>query len=427
VRRAPNLAAGALTALVASAASAAPFPVQAVPPQASPPAPAVPRVAPQPIVLATSEGFFASFDEPAGCRTGWVVFHAQRDDRREGIYASSGGAPIPIAETGSELDDQLTVLHMSRFGRLPTVNDAFTVAFTVQFAEGGGAVLASRGGVARYDWIASSAEAFRDFGDLAAVNAATHVLFRATVDPPNHPDRDDYDPTKLADAGQAEHPETIPPPTRLTCDGRRPEFDAGLFVDRIHDVLEVAATSKGVLDVQDGFAFNDLELVAYRACLRQMHWSLVAGPIGAATPVAETGDRFAAFGVPAMDSRGRVAFLAQGAAGDTGICRSRLGAGLPEVVADSADGFVAFGPNVGLDDRGRVVFVASRKDGKERLCVAAAKGAAQEVLVAGDLVGRRAISHLRLSNRPFVRGDRVALVARLEPDVEALILVDLPH
>ena len=382
----------------------------------------------RPLLLGSSDGVFAAFGEPAATRTGWVVFHATRDDGREGIYASAGSPPVAVAETGTPMEDGRRVLRMQRFGSRPTVNDAFRCAFTVGFAEGMSAVVVSQGLGGKYEIVADSREAFRDFGGAAAIGGGGQVVFRAEVDPPNHPDRSRFDPRKLADPGLVDHPERIPPPERYTFDGRKPRFHAGLFRVRGGDLLELGNTQAGLLDLADGFALNESGSVAFRASRRPKNWSLmVAGAGGGALAVAETGARYSSFGLPAIDPRGRVAFLAQETGGDAAILRSRIGGGLPEVVADASDGFVAFGPNVSIDDGGRVAFVGRRRGGREALYVATEKGSVRELFGAGDLVQRRPVAHLRLSNRAFARPDRLALLAQLEPDVEAIVMLHLPR
>ncbi len=387
----------------------------------SEPRPALAR----PVVLATSEGGLKSFGDPAACRSGWVVFHAVRDDGREGIYASAGSVPTVLAETGTPVQDGDDVWHMKRFGRQPTVSDALVCAFTVEFEGGGKAVLTSEGSTRKYAFVADSGEAFRGFGELAAINSARHVLFRATVDPPSHPDRDPFNAARLADPERDLDPESIPPPTRLTSSGRKAEFHCGLFLDRVSDLRTVCTTERGFVDVRDGFAFNDAGFVAFRASRRPGSVSLLIESGGASVALAESGARFTSFEPPALDRRGRAAFVAHGPDGAAFVCRSAWGAGLPEVVADARSGFVAFGPNVSIDDRERVAFVGRRADGREGLYLAGSRGDFTSLLSIGDLVGRRAVKRLRLSNRAFVRSDRIALLALLEPDAEAVVVLQL--
>jgi hypothetical protein len=407
---------------VAFALALAPPSAAAAPAQVEPPA-APART----IVLATSEGYLAEFGEPACSRAGWVVFHALRDDGREGIYASAGGPPAAVAETGTAMLDGDARLHMQRFGRQPTVNDRFTCAFTVAFQEAGTAVLVSEGTSGRFEFVADSSEAFRDFGELAAVNGSDHVAFVAGVDPQNHPDRAGFDPRKLADPSLRDHPDRIPPPTRFTFDGRKDRFHTGLFVERGRDLVMLGSTEKGLLDVEDGFALNDAGAVAFRASRRPRNWSVLLASGGPPNALAETGARFSSFGPPAIDPRGRVAFLARGTAGDAAVCRSKLGGGLPEVLADGADGFVAFGQGVAIDEQGRVAFVARRSDGREGVFLARARGDVQEAISSGSLVGRRPLAHLRIGPRAFARSDRIAVLVQLEPDVEAVVLIHLPR
>ena len=411
--------AGAAGANASAAASAA---VQGEPGRA----PARSKV----VVLATSEGPYAEFGDPAATRTGWVVFHALRDDGREGIWTSAGSAPAVVAESGSAIVDGDSIWHMQRFGRQPTINDTMTCAFTTTFVEGGRAVILCAGTGGEYDFVADSGEAFRDFGDCAAINASRQVLFHATIDPPNHPDRADFDPRSLTDPTLREEPDRIPPPSRMTFDGRKDSFHAGLFMDRVNDIRTVGDTAAGLLELVDGFAFNDAGQVAYRASKRPKCWSLLLDSGGPPVVLAETGAKFSAFGVPAIDSRGRAAFVTMGSLGDSMVCRTHRGGGLPEVIADGEDGFSAFGTNVSIDESGRVAFVGRRKDGREALWLVEKKGEARELLsigapleVASRTTARRTVKHLRIGNRAFAGNDRIAVLAQLEPDVEAVVLL----
>src|SRR5204863_3552286 len=144
--------------------------------QPEPVKPSVPLVSPKVVVLATTEGPFAEFDDPAACSSGAVVFHARRDDLREGIYLVTSGVPAPVVETGTAIADGQQTWHVKKLGRAPTVNRTSTVAFTVELAEGGRAVLVSQGvGTGKFRFVADSGEAFRDFGDFAAVNDTANV------------------------------------------------------------------------------------------------------------------------------------------------------------------------------------------------------------------------------------------------------------
>ena len=112
------------------------------------------------------------------------------------------------------------------------------------------------------------------------------------------------------------------------------------------------------------------------------------------------------------------------------VCRTHRGGGLPEVIADGEDGFAAFGTNVSIDESGRVAFVGRRKDGREALWLVEKKGEARELLsigapleVASRTTARRTVKHLRIGNRAFAGNDRIAVLAQLEPDVEAVVLL----
>jgi len=386
-------------------------------PQATRPQGAGELRAPRTLIVATSEGAFAEFGDPCASRAGWLVFHATRDDGRSGIYLAAGGAPAPLAESGGIVPDGKFSWRFRSFGRQPTVNEAGICAFTAVFAEGGSAVLTCSGGAGgEVRFVADSGEAFRGFGDCAAVNAAKWVAFQATVDPDNHPDRAGFDPRKLGDPSHFEHPDQIPAPTRLTFDGRKPAFHEGLFIDRGIDLQVAATTTKDLLSVQDGIAFNDAGAIAYRGCKRPRSTSLLLSAGGGTVVLAESGRQFLAFELPAIDLRGRVAFVAHTHDGVGAVCRATRAGGLPEVLADAQSGFVGFGAGVAIDDSGRVAFVGRRADGRDALWLATGYGAAKEMLAVGDVAGRRVIRHLRLGNRAFGRADRIVLLAELEPD-----------
>jgi hypothetical protein len=409
----------------------APAPRAPVPPQSEAPTPVVPSIAlPRVVVIATTEGPFAEFDDPAASSSGAVVFHARRDDLREGIYLSTSGVPAPVAETGSAITDGNQTWHVKRLGRAPTVNHTSVVAFTVELAEGGRAVLVAQpGGASKFQFVADSGEAFRDFGDFAAVNESANVAFRATLDPPGHPDRADFNPRRVRDPTLLAKPDDLPARERMTFAGRKKDYDAGLFVDRTHDLLTVATTEKLYLDVLDGFAFNDANEVAFRASRSVQNWSLLLDLGGGGSPrvLAETGARFRSFELPSIDARGRVAFVAHSADGSTAVLRSSPAGGLPEVVADASGGFTAFGPNVAIDESGRVAFVAQRREAPDRvveaLFLAADKDHVEPLLRVGELVTRHKVAHLRVGSRAFVRAEHLVVLAQLEPDLEALLAV----
>jgi hypothetical protein len=379
-------------------------------------------------LLASTEGPFASFDEPACCRAGFAVFHAVGKDGRDSIFASSGGGPLAIARAGERVADGPRNYTIEKLGTRPTVNDRFVCAFTVQFKEGGRAVLVGDGARRDFRFVADSGEAYRSFGEDALIDAQRGVLFRAELDPPGHPDAAGFDPAKVADPRALEDPDkNIPPPERITFDGRRKAFHVGLFLLRIGTREVVADTQSAFVDVQEDFAFGDSGAVALIASRRPKHWTLLIDQGIRPIEVAETGAEWSAFHRPALNALGRLAFVAETIDGGAVVCRALAGIGRPVVLADSRTGFTAIGPNVSIDESGAVAFVGTEEDGSGGVYLVDAPGQARLVLPIGSAAGRSTIRAIRLSNRAFARAGQLVALVQLEPAGEAIVSVDLPR
>lgn len=402
--------------------------VARLPAQTAPPVRASGPAAPRVRVLASTDGPFASFDEPACSRTGFAIFHCTGKDGRDSIFASSGGAALAIARAGDRIPDGPRAWTIERLGTRPTVNDRFVCAFTVGFKEGGRAVLVGEGSRKQFQFVADSGEAYRTFGEDAQVDSQRAVLFRADLDPPGHPDTVSYDPAKVADPRVMEDPDrNIPPPERLTVDGKKKAFHAGLFLLRIGARDVVADTHSNFLDIQEDFAFGDGGAIALIASRRPKHWTLLVDQGIRPIEVAETGTEWRAFHRPALNAFGRLAFVAETIDGGAVVCRTLSASGRPVVLADARTGFAAIGPNVSIDERGVVAFVGAAEDGSSGLWLVDAPGQASLVLPIGSPAGRSTIVALRLSNRAFGRPGQLVALAQLDPPGEAIVAVEVPR
>ena len=414
-------AAGRLLLLLTAAGARLPAQTAAAPRATGP---AVPKVR----LLASTDGPFASFDEPACSRGGFAIFHAVGKDGRDSIFASSGGAALAIARAGDPVADGARSYTIEKLGTRPTVNDRFACAFTVQFKEGGRAVLVGDGARHEFQFVADSGEAYRSFGEDALIDAQRAILFRADLDPPGHPDTAGFDPAKITDPRALEDPDrNIPPPERLTFDGRKKAFHAGLFLLRIGTREVVADTQRSFLDVQEDFAFGDGGAIALIASRRPKHWTLLIDQGIRPIEVAETGAEWRAFHRPALNAVGRLAFVAEPIDGGAVVCRTLQGVGRPVVLVDAHAGFTAIGPNVSIDERGVVAFVGAEEDGSAGLYLVDTPGRARLVLPFGSAAGRATIAAIRLSNRAFGRPGQLAALVQLDPPGEAIVTVDLPR
>lgn len=382
-------------------------------------------------VLVTTEGRFAAFGEPAACAAGHVVFHARLDGGGDAIAGTSGGAVTVVVETHQEIVARGKRGTIARLGTRPTVDDRFYVAFTTEFDAGGRAVLLARG----FDGgncalVADSTESFRDFGELAAIGGGGEVAFHATIDPPGHPDR-------VAGGRGSFEPEarrqgdSLDPPTRVTHDGRVKRLENGLFLDRGDALVTVARTTGAAseaLDVEDGFGLADGGALAWRGAPRVGRWAVYVRTGGTPRIVATSDDTRVAFGVPAVDVRGRVAFSATRSDGDAELLVAPPG-GRAEPQLAAGSGYVAIGDSVALDDGGgHVAFVGRRADGSQRLVLtgdARAPDGLVTLLATGDPVGARRIASLRLGARAFLRSDRLAVQLAFDDGVEAIALLHL--
>ncbi len=392
----------------------------------------LPPIAPlpvRPVVVATTYGpQLAALGEPSACSAGLVAFHATLENRHHALFATSGGQAKTVVEAGNPIRDGVDTWHVELIGARPTVNDSFQVAFSATLAEGGRAVLVARGFEHQLAFVADSGEAFRDFGDTAAINARQHVVFHATEDPPGHPDRVPADGAKPADPVARADPDTLPPPTRMTYDGLQARLEAGLFLDRVGELLPIGRTHGALLDLQDGFAFNDAGMVAYCASRRVRGWSLLRDALevrGVPTSIAETGERFVSFEVPALNRVGTVAFVAHTRGGSSCVCRSSNHGTLPDVLIDENSGFAALEPGVSIDEGGRVAFVGRRADGRETLWITLRAGDERELLAAGALLDGHEVAHLRIGNRAFIRANRMAVHVTFADAGEAIVLLYL--
>lgn len=375
-------------------------------------------------LLETTAGRFAAFGEPATGPAGGIVFHAVLDGGGDALCVSGGGVPRIVAQTGSSITANGRHGTLETFGRRPGLDGGLDVAFTATFREGGQAVLLAHDDGAWFERVADGGEAFRQFGDQAAVVGAATVLFHAEIDPRDHPDR----LRARSSAAAREAAEALPPPPRLTVAGRAVAYDAGLFRDRGRRLEPVVRTDLEWLDVADGFAVNASGFVAFRAARRVGEWGLWLAANGAPRVLATTGAEIERFGIPALNEPGMVACSAALRGGGAALLRGRFGQPRAEVVVGRDAGFVALSESVSLDPAGRIAFVAHGGAGGDALLLAPAVGSAadatpQPLLAAGAAVAGRRVAEIALSNAAFVRADRLVVRLRFDDGVEAIALL----
>lgn len=375
------------------------------------------------VVLAESGGEWARFGLPAASQAGFVVAHAAKRGAGAALLVSSGGRATPLIATGSELRTALGRFELESIGEQPDVNDSNHVAFRARFVDGTSAIVVADGFERRFEFVANSTEAYREFGPAVAIDGAGAVAFHATVDPPGHPDRDDgLEPVDEQDARLA--PERLPAPKRLTSAGRAAAFENGLFLVRAGQRRVVAHSGEQLLDVLDGFALGDGGSLAYRAAPKVGLWSVRVDGGAFAQPIATTGGApEERYGPLAINGRGQVAFVAWSADGTARLCRGAVGRGAPETVQDGATGFVDFDESVAIDAAGRIAFVGRRADGGAALCVAANAAHVTELLPIGAPLAGRRVSALAIGPHAFGRSDRLAVRATLDDGGEALFLL----
>ncbi len=375
------------------------------------------------VVLAASGGEFVGFSEPATCEAGFVVFHARKKGGGAALLTSSGGPAQPLLATGTTLRTADASFALESIGELPSVNDENQVAFRASFADGLAAIVVADAFARRFEFVANSTEAFREFGPQVEINRAGEVAFHATIDPPGHPDRDDgLKPANEEDALHA--PDRLPPPMRLTYGGRQPSFEAGLFSERGGKLRVVARSGALLLDVQDGFALNSAGALAYRACGQVAHWSVRLDAGAFAQSLATTrGEPAERYGPPTLNDSGECAFVTWGADGATAIYRGGAGRSQPQVAIDGSAGFSAIDAGIAIDGAGRVAFVGHRKDGGTALCVGPDALHITELLPVGAPLAGSRVGAIRLGGRAFARSSRLALLVQLEDGREAVVLL----
>lgn len=384
-----------------------------------------PPIVAAPVVLATSGAPWAAFSDPAGCAAGFVVAHARGRDGRDALLTSSGGPARALAQAGSVLTtDDGEQWIVRTIGVRPSVNARYHVAFTAGFEGGGSGLVVADGFSRRFELVADSSEAFRDFGAQATIDERGAVAFQATLDPPGHPDRTDG----LAPVDETlarQHPELLPAPTRETYAGRRASFESGLFVEDGRAVAVIGSTRDGLLDFDDGFARSAAGALAWRESRRRGQWSLVVRARDLPRTLATTGPALARLGPPALSDAGRVAWVAWDGEGRGALRRASLAGGPSETLVAAQAGFVDFAPGIALDSAGRIAFVGTRADGSGALALIDGKRRIDVLLELGAPLADSTVSAVRLGTGAFLRTDRLALVATLADGREALLLLYL--
>jgi hypothetical protein len=361
-------------------------------------------------LLATTAGPFAAFSEPSAAADGAVAFRADQDGGGHALCVSTGGAPRVIVRTGDTVEAGGRSGTLATIGGRPGLQSGLEVAFTATFSEGGRAVLVARDGGTRFDLVADGGEAFRRFGEQAALDRNGRVLFHAELDPPGHPDRTG----SRATAEERAAADALAPPRRMTATGRRAAHAGGLFLDHGRWLETVVATGETWLDVADGAALGDDGAVVFLASRRVGEWGMWRSDGAAPQRLLSTGDGIAHLGVPALSSGGMAACSVALDGGGTALLRLRSGTVPPEWLFGREAGFAELLDQVAIDAAGRVAFVARGGDAGDRLFLTAAAGIAggappRQLLSAGAAVDGRTVAGIRLSSAAFIRSDRLAL------------------
>jgi len=413
----------AAAAVVALLAGARPSASQE--PGVAPPAPAA-GLAVTPRVLADTVGPFAAFGDPAAAADGGIVFRAVQDGGGVALCITAGGAPRVIVRSGDAVQAGGRSGVLAGIGARPGIRSGFAVAFTATFEEGGRAVLVARDDGARFDLVADGGEAFRRFGEQAAIDRAGRVLFHAELDAHGHPDRTRAGGTEAERAAA----DALSPPRRMTAAGRFAAHDTGLFVDHGRRLQPVVATDGSWLDIADGATLADSGAVAFRASRRVGEWGLWLAAGAAPQRLLATGDGIAAIGLPALNAGGLAACSVTLAGGGGALLRLRGGTAPPEWLIGREAAFPRLADAVAIDAAGRVAFVAHGGAGGDRLFLTAAAGVTgaaspRELLAAGSVVEGRVVATIGLSSAAFAHSDRLVVRLVFTDGVEAIALCHL--
>ncbi len=318
----------------------------------------------------------------------------------QGIYYANGGQALAIAESGHVEVDSGQRLRFVSFSQHPTVNQRQEIAFAVRFQEGS-AVLTRSGAFGEYRWVASSVEAFRDFGDYIAINSTSQVAFSATVDPPGHPDRSDFGKVRLEQAENPENPLDLEAPSRRTAQGVSRKHHEGVFLDQNDNLFVLGGTGEEFLDLEPGLDLNDRGDVAYLATAPDGKLQVVADTEASEPQIlARAGFVYQTFGPPSLNDQGHAAFYAEDLKKRARILWTMAGAAVPTVIAEEGEEYAGFSRGVALSDMGTIAFVAQDKEG----------GKPSLVAVVPSSLRTQSLRNVELSHEDAVHGDPIVAI-----------------
>ena len=374
------------------------------------------------VLAKTGRSFLELPTNPALNKHDYVVFYAIRNDQRAGIFGGSSPNLQVIALEGTYIPDGLDSHYIQQLSRYPVVNDDMWCVFTAKF-QAGAAVLGKRGAQGNFELVADSTEAFSQFAPGVAVNRAGTVLFKASVDPEGHWDRNDtWQRERSKTREQLAEVEDLAPPMRQTKDGLEPRLHDGLFVERFDELVVVGGTKRDFADVDDHPALNNDHILAYRIYARGGKQKLVLNDgVMSPIPLAETGPEFRYLGPPSMNDKRHVAFYAEKRDGTVVICRNQYGRTTPKIVAQESEHF-SIGKGAAINQAGDIAFVAGRAGHPDQLIVATNQGKLRHVVL--DIRGEPiAIKHLYLGPVAFAPNRSLCVRAELEDGGSAILLL----
>ena len=355
-------------------------------------------------LLADTDGAFAELGLPSCSETdGGIAFYGISAAGRESVFLSWGAPPLPVATVGEWIDDPPERHRVTSLSEFPTVASGGRVALIAGFANGS-AVIVRSGTGGLWDFAADSGEAFQQFLPRAVIDDEGEVLFAATIDPPGHPDRDDFDPDLLEAEGVLDDPDRLPPPPRPTVRGLERRHHVGLFLDSFLELLLVSST-RDWAELDERFAVDGRGRAAYRALDFDGSVEMVLDD-GYALPftLARSDRRIEDFGPPSMNALGDVVFAARDrSSGRWALFHGRQGRVRPTVLF-AAEASRGVRPGVAVGARGEVVAVVLNGEGPERgeqLVRRNTDGSIDVLLSRGATLAGRTVETIELSSEPF--------------------------
>lgn len=334
--------------------------------------------------IADTQGPFRTFPRPGLVtlsNAGTVVFRAELDTGREGIFSSTGGSFFSVAEGGQALAE------FARLDAFPSLNANGAVVWRGRLRGGSEGIFMRNG--SSVTSVADAKGPFHTFGH-PAVNAAGAVAFLAGLD----------------------------------------GHGGGVFLATKGTVGAIAHTDGPF----DGFlgrpSINDKGTVAFGARLDSGEMGIYAWRQGSPpTPIADTTGPFTALRGPCLNERGTIAFHAcmDGTSPDCPPAASAVqglfaGNGGPLVrIADTSGPFDALG-NPTLNNAGQAAFIA-RLDSGHRGIYTGPDAERDRVLVTGDdLLGSEVTDLGFVQGLGFNDAGQIAFYARLQDGTEGIFL-----